>query len=232
MKHTHNIYFSTLLAASLCLSACMRGYDYEFYTPPFPETPTVDQATNYVYETFDDAACVDGQMLMPPFGWTSFAIAGVRTFQTGVVAKKGGGIMRGVMGTGYLSNDTVNDFWLVMPPLDVSDSTSRLTFQEGITYDNDSTKIMLMYSEIYSGGMDRINPSEWVALRETKPAATSSGAVEMRECAPISLWKLGGSRKVVYVAFRYRSRVTLGDIAADNAKRANYYLDNVVFRRN
>lgn len=218
-----------LLMAMLCLSSCIKSrYDY---APLFPAIPTMDMATKYVNETFDAVAKVDGQMLQPPPGWSNFAVSGVRAFQTGVLAIKGKTVMRSVMGTGYLSADTVNDFWLMMPPLDVSDSTSRLTFQAGLTYDNASTTLSIVYSDRYSGGTDTFDPNEWKELITVNVPATSSGPVEMVQHPPISLYGLGGNRNVVYVAFRYRSVVSLESIAEDNAKRANYYIDNVVFRR-
>jgi hypothetical protein len=231
MKKTHNICFSTPLVALLCLSACTKS-EYSYSFSEYPPVPGAGMATKYVNETFDDVAKVDGQMLQPPSGWTSFAVSGMRTFQTGVLATKAGGVMRGVMGTGYLSSDTVNDFWLMMPPLDVSDSTGRLTFQAGLTYDNASTTLTLMYSATYNGGKDSLNLSEWKELLTIRPKSTISGAVEITQHAPISLWGLGGSREVAYVAFRYRSKVSIESIAADNANRSSYYLDNVVFRRN
>lgn len=215
-----------MLAVAVCVCSCVKSeYDY----PQRPVAPTPDGAKAYLNETFDNIAKVDGQMLTPPPGWTSFAIAGVRTFQTGVLARKGGGVMRGVMGSAYLSTDAVNDFWLMTPPLDVSDSTATLSFQTGLTYESANTKLTLMYSATYCGGSETLNLSEWLEL-PVKAISTSSGAVEMT-AHEVSLWGKGGDRKVAYVAFRYRSVVSPEDIAADNADRANYYLDNVVFRR-
>jgi hypothetical protein len=193
--------------------------------------PAPEEARSYVNETFDAIAKVDGQALPAPAGWRSFAVVGTRTFQTGVLAQEGGGVMRGAMGTAYLSTDTVNDFWLMMPPLDVSDSTATLSFQAGLTYSSASTEFMLMYSETYGGGADAVNLSEWAEWPLQHIPETPSGPVKMTRQAPISFWGKGGDRKVVYVAFRYRSAVPPEDIAADDADRANYYLDNVVFRR-
>ncbi|MDR0712286.1 MAG: choice-of-anchor J domain-containing protein [Prevotellaceae bacterium] len=228
MKKIYNIYFPALLvAAAICAGSCVKT-DYGY--PQDLATPTPNQATNYINETFDELAKVNGQILFPPPRWRSFALAGIRTFQTGVLAKDGGGVVRGVMGSGYLSRDTVNDFWLMTPPLDVSDSTATLTFQTGLTYEAATTTFTLMYSETYRGGKEAINPNEWKELPFVTPP-TTSGAVKMYAQGPISLWGKGGDRKVAYVAFRYRSKVSLEDIASDNADRANYYLDNVVFRR-
>jgi hypothetical protein len=227
MKKIYNIYAPVLLAAVVCASSCVKT---EYAYRRDLAVPTPDKATRYINETFDGFAKVDGQLLSAPPGWRNFAIAGIRTFQTGVLAKEGGGVMRGAMGSGYLSNDTVNDFWLLMPPLDVSDSTVTLTFQTGLTYAATGTTFTLMYSELFCGGTDAINLNEWKEIAFITPE-TSSGPVKMTPQGPISLWGKGGDRKVAYVAFRYRSKVSLEEIAADNAKRANYYLDNVVFRR-
>lgn len=226
----NNVYFFLLFAAALCVSSCVKS---EYSYPPHsaaPAPPAPEEAVSYVNETFDNIAKVDGQVLPPPAGWTSFALAGVRTFQTGVLARKGGGVMRGAMGSAYLSTDAVNDFWLMMPPLDVSDSTATLSFQAGLTYSSASTQLSLMYSAAYRGGAEAINLSEWTEL-PVAAAPTSSGPVEMTAQAPISFWGKGGERNVVYAAFRYRSVVSLESIAADDADRANYYLDNVVFRK-
>jgi hypothetical protein len=231
MKHLYSLYFfSALLAAAACLSTCMSDeYAYPQRSATFAPAP--DEARGYVNETFDAIAEVDGQHLYPPSGWSSFAVVGIRTFQTGVLPQEGGGVMRGAMATAYLSADTVNDFWLMTPPLDVSDSTATLTFQAGLTYSSASTKFMLMYSETYCGGADTINLSEWAEWPLPRIPETSSGPVKMTPQAPISFWGKGGDRKVVYVAFRYRSVAPPEDIAANDADRANYYFDNVVFRR-
>lgn len=229
MKQIHSTYiFFALLAAAACPSACI----YIEYSYPSPSAaPTPDEARSYVSETFDAVAKVDGQALPAPPGWRSVAVAGRRTFQTGVLAREGGGVMRGVMGTAYLSTDTLNDFWLIMPPLSVSDSTATLSFQAGVTYSSASTRLMLMYSETYCGGKDTINPSEWTEWPLPYIPETASGPVKMSLQRPISFWGKGGARMVVYVAFRYRSVATPEDIAANDADRASYYFDNVVFRR-
>jgi hypothetical protein len=52
----------------------------------------------------------------------------------------------------------------------------------------------------------------------------------MGSSGSISLKGLGGERKVVYVAVRYYAKVSIDAIAAGNASRANYYIDNVVYR--
>lgn len=224
----YNIYSVLALAIILFATSCVKS-DYDKPERPLPPTP--DKATQYVNETFDEVSKVDGQMLMLPEGWTNVAVSGNRVFQTGTLARLGGGVERGVMGSGYLSADTVNDFWLIMPPLNVSDSTSRLSFEIGLTYENASTKLMVMYSDTYVGGDNPIDPSLWQLLGDFPPGATESGPVQMKKFENISLYGLGGARKVAYVAFRYRSVVTLRSISTDDAKRANYYLDNIEYRR-
>jgi hypothetical protein len=192
--------------------------------------PTPSEAVSYVNETFDDISKVDGLMFTPPGGWTNLAIAGIRTYQTALQSLKGGRTFCGLLGTGYLSTDTVNDIWLILPPISTADTTRKLSLETGCTYSNSSTKLMLMYSSSYSGGSSSINLAEWDELRPLSTPVTAFGPVDMGNSGSISLKGLGGERKVVYVAVRYYAKVSMDAIAAGNASRANYYIDNVVYR--
>jgi hypothetical protein len=229
---------SAIIAALVALVAlatqgCIKDADqYDYPLSAAVTMPTPSEAVSYVNETFDDISKVDGLMFTPPEGWSVIAAVGTRCFQTGVVAKKGGGTMRGVTATGYLSADPINDIWLILPPLDVSDATATLSFEAGITYGNTNTKLSVFYSDsTYSGGSPNIDLRQWHELPNITIGETSRGPVEMFAKSDISLYGLGGSREVVYVAFRYRAQVSLAEIALNGGSRANCYIDNVKFRR-
>jgi hypothetical protein len=219
--------------AALAVQGCIKDADEYSYPSPAATlaVPTPDKAVSYVNETFDEISKVDGLMFTPPQGWSVIAAVGTRTFQTGVVARKGGGTMRGITATGYLSADPINDIWLILPPLNVSDSTATLSFDAGITYGNTNTKLTVLYSDsTYSGGSEGIDLLKWHEF-DVFIGETDRGPVEMFTQSGISLYGLGGSRKVVYVAFRYNAQVSLAEIALNGGSRANCYIDNVCYRR-
>ncbi len=221
-----------LLAVALTVAAasCVKE---KYDAPAVPVSPSRDQAVDSLYEPFDFVE-VDGLNLTPPAGWVSVSMLGTRIWRTAVAPlldlndlNNPKGSVKCAVATGAFPIDTACEFWLVMPPLKVTDPTvQRLSFSTGITYDNPNTTFTVRYSTSYNGGSANFRKSDWIDLKDegisftlAAPVSFSTG-VPMQASGPIDLTHALKGESVIYIAFCYTS----------HGSSANWYLDDVKFK--